>query len=47
VLVVEPDEEGVEEAHQFCVIHYPKLVNISVDAQTAVRWPLAILKVRE
>jgi hypothetical protein len=46
VLVVEPGEEE-QEQQQFCIIHYPRLVNISIDEQTATRWPLAILEVRE
>jgi hypothetical protein len=46
VLVVEPGEEE-QEQQQFCIIHYPRLSNISIDEQTATRWPLAILKVRQ
>jgi hypothetical protein len=46
VLVVEPGEEE-QEQQQFCIIHYPRLANISIDEQTATRWPLTILKVKE
>jgi hypothetical protein len=47
VLVVETDDETEQqqETHQFCIVHYPLLANISADSQTATRWPLAIIKV--
>ena len=52
VLVVEVDEEKggevlIQEQQQFCIIHYPRLTNISTDSQAAPRWPLALIKVRK